>query len=309
MISEEAKKYLAENLPVREGPLPATDNIVELRREIFAECESAVDPIREELQPQLNDIEIGGVACLEITPASTNKKLDDVALLYFFGGGYITGSPEEDLPIAAVIADRLGVRTVCPRYRLAPEYPYPEAIEDGMAVYESLLLKLSPHRLLLCGESAGGNLTMQTLLRGNAKGLPMPAGIALLSPWVDLSNSGDSLAFNDGRDPSLTAEWVAAGSAMFAPGQDLTSPDLSPLYATFPDNFPPALITSGSRDLLLSHCTNLSRQMRRAKIDVELRVWEEMWHVFEWYPQLPEARESLVEISDFLGSCLDKTVS
>ena len=133
----------------------------------------------------------------------------------------------------------------------------------------------------------------------------LPAGLALLSPWVDLANGGDSLDFNDGRDPSLPADWVRPAAKMFAPNQDLSCGDVSPLFAALPANMPPTLITSGSRDILLSQCINLARQMRRKNIPVELRVWEEMWHVFEWYPQLPEARESLIEIGDFLKQCLE----
>ena len=126
----------------------------------------------------------------------------------------------------------------------------------------------------------------------------------MLSPWVNLANTGDSLVFNDGRDPSLTTEWLHEASALFTQGEKLSDPDVSPMFADLPENLPPTLITSGTRDVLLSNCITLAREMRRKKIDVELRVWEEMWHVFEWYPELPEARESLIEISDFLRRCL-----
>ena len=304
MISKTARDYLNTYLTSKHEPLPSAENILSIRQQTFNACAPGVQSICDELQPKLKDIDVSGVACLEVTPRRLNKSRENVVLLYFYGGGYIVGSPEEDLPVVSVIADLLGIRAICPRYRLAPEHPYPAAIEDGLAVYQDLLNQLAPDKLLVCGESAGGNLVMQVILRGSKSGLPMPRGIAMLSPWVDLSGGGDSLIFNDGRDPTLTTEWVKVGAELFAQGKELNDPGLSPLFAELPDTIPPTLITSGSRDLLLSHCLCLTQQLRRASIDVELRVWEEMWHVFEWYPELPEARESLTEISEFLGQCL-----
>ena len=132
----------------------------------------------------------------------------------------------------------------------------------------------------------------------------MPRACALLSPWVDATNAGDSLVFNDGRDPTLTRAYVDNASGLFAGGIDPLDPDLSSLYADYDATFPPTLITTGTRDLRLSHCVNIAGVLRDAGADAELRVWEEMWHVFEFYPQIPEGRASLREIGEFLESRL-----
>ena len=126
----------------------------------------------------------------------------------------------------------------------------------------------------------------------------------MLSPWVDATNAGDSLVFNDGRDPSLTNAYVDNASDLFAGNENPMRPELSSLFAEYDPGFPPTLITTGTRDLLLSHCVNIARVLRDAGVDAELRVWEEMWHVFEFYPQIPEAAASLTEIATFLESKL-----
>ena len=167
MISDQARQYLRENLPVDNTlPPPSPDNISEARRQSVNDCQPAIEAIRLELQPHVQDIEIAGIPCLEVLPRNGIDRCSDVVLVYLYGGGYIQGSPEEDLPVSAVLADLLGLRVVCPRYRLAPEYPYPAAIEDGMAVYRYIASQYSPGRVIVCGESAGGNLATQLIIRG-----------------------------------------------------------------------------------------------------------------------------------------------
>jgi epsilon-lactone hydrolase len=129
----------------------------------------------------------------------------------------------------------------------------------------------------------------------------MPRKLVLLSPWSDLAKTGDTLTTLEGCDPSLHYEMTLEPAAKaFAGGRALTSPEVSPLYADYPKTFPETLITTGTRDLFLSDCARLSTKMRAAGIDCELRVWEGMWHVFEYYTELPEAHASLSEIARFI---------
>lgn len=146
----------------------------------------------------VSSIEIAGVACLEVIPRNL---VPGRTIVYFYGGGYVTGSAREDLIVAAALADGTNARLVAPEYRLAPEHPWPAAVDDGYAVFQALAVESGA--IAVAGESAGGNLALVTLLRARRANLRMPAATVLLSPWCDLANEGDTLVANDGRDPHL----------------------------------------------------------------------------------------------------------
>ena len=183
-------------------------------------------------------------------------------------------------------------------YRLSPEHSYPEPQQDMQRVYPALVEAYGARRLAVCGESAGGNQALALLQQARAAGLPLPSCAALLSPWCDLQNRGDSHAFNDARDPSLNGDWVDIAAAMHAGGHPLDDPGISPLFGDL-SGLPPVMITTGSRDLLLSQCLRLAQKLRAAGVDCDLRVWEGLWHVFEFYA-IPEADLSLREIAAFV---------
>lgn len=237
---------------------------------------------------------IAGVPTQVLTPANV---IGNSAILYFFGGGYVQGSPDEDLAITARLAHLTKRKVYAPYYALAPEHPYPQALENGLAVYNALVAHFGPAALTVGGESAGGGLALSLLL----KLTEMPGKVVLLSPWSDLTKTGDTLSTLVGNDPWLHYELTLEPAARaYAGGRDLASPEVSPIYADFPKTFPKTLITTGTRDLFLSDCARLSTKMRAAGIDCELRVWEGMWHVFEFEANLPEADQSLAEIARFI---------
>ncbi len=239
--------------------------------------------------------EIGGVSCLDIRPGSGDAQ---GTVLYCFGGGFISGSAREDLIVSTALSALAGARVVAVDYRLAPEYPWPAAHQDGAAVYDQLCKTDSG--FALAGESAGGNLALTLLQRAQRTGRPQPCAMVLMSPWCDLTHDGDSLGFNDGRDPTLTRAYVDAAAEFYAGTADRASQDISPLNGTFAPDGPPVLITSGTRDLLLSQCTELANRMRQAGLDVRLDIRDGLWHVFEFYDELPEARQSLENFATFL---------
>jgi len=188
---------------------------------------------------------------------------------------------------------------------LAPEKPYPAALEDAMAVYQALLREHGAQSMALSGESAGGNLSLALIGAAAARGLDLPAAVALLSPWCDLTHSGDTIRTLHGIDPTLDLDHLLSHMARaYAGGRPLASPDISPLFADVAKGFPPTLISTGTRDVLLSDCARLSTKLRRAGVNVDLRVTEGMWHVFEFYPQLPEAEDSIRGIATFLDKHL-----
>lgn len=255
------------------------------------------DLLRQQWTASVEKAEIAGVAVLVVTP----KKLvaEDRAGIYLHGGAYILGDPFTKIP--AVLAAELGIRVYCVDYRLAPDHPFPAGLEDSVAVYRSLVARFGPERLVVFGDSAGGGLTLAMLLKNAELGLAMPAAVALFSPWCDLTRSGDSFDTLAGWDPLLQYYELdlAEAARVYAGGQDLKSPLLSPLYAGTWKGFPPTLISTGTRDLFQSLCARLRRELVRAGVDVRLNLWEGMWHVFEAYP-VPEADESLKEVAAFL---------
>jgi hypothetical protein len=185
-------------------------------------------------------------------------------------------------------------------YRLAPEHPFPAGLDDITAVAREILA--NSDRVVFAGESAGATLLLSAIHRMRSAGVPTPVAAALMSPATDQGCIGDS--FETARDPTLTQERVAQVPSIYAPGQDLSNPDISPIFGTFDVNFPPLFVTTGTCDLFLCQSVRLAQVMRDANATIDLRVWEGMWHVFEFYPDLPEAKASIAEISEFLKAHL-----
>jgi acetyl esterase/lipase len=272
----------------------------ERRRETFALYAPQGEKWLSKLGGRVEESDLGGVRVQLVHP---KEKRDDKIVLYLFGGGYVQGSPEEDLCVTATIAHETCRVVYAPSYALAPEDPYPGALEGALKVYRALLASHGAAAITLMGESAGAGLALCLALAASRDGLALPAKLVLLSPWCDLSATGDTIATLKGIDPFLDYEVTLEGPARaYAGGRDLKDPLISPLYADFPAEFPRTLITTGTRDLFLSDCARLSTKMRAAGIDAELRVWEGMWHVFEFYIDLPEARASLKEIAAFIAA-------
>lgn len=300
-VSREAQDFL-DNLPAPDLRNLATMDIQALRREARQLAEEASLAALSRYGVTTRDVEIAGIHCLEITPPD---EAEGQVLLYLFGGAFIMGGPFEDLPISAALAAHAKSRVIVPYYRLLPENPFPAGLEDCWSVAEHLAKGRersdrwgSSKGWSLAGESAGGNLALAVLHRLRERGLPMPSATALLSPASDLSNLGESFLFNADRDPSLNPEFCLQISELYAKGRALDDPSISPLWGSFSLDYPATLITTGTRDLFLSSCCRLARVMRDAGVTCDLRVWEGMWHVFEYYP-LPEAEASLQEIGAF----------
>jgi len=261
---------------------------------------SGCQAVQAELGSRVEDGEMGGVSVEWITPHQVDGP---EVVLYLFGGAFVCGSPEDDVSISARLAHHLGRRVCAPRYRLAPEHPFPAARDDAMAVYRALTAADS--RVILCGESAGGNLALGLVIGIAEADLAPPLSVALLSPWIDLSHSGDSHTALDGLDPTLSVElFLSPASQAYAREHAPASPAISPLFAALPANMPPTVISSATRDLLLSDSVRLAARLRAAGAAVDLRVADGLWHVFEWYPELPEAAESVRGIASFLSSHL-----
>ena len=295
-ISDETRALYLE-LQV-EGPLvPDAADVEAYRRRVADGFEAYIEAAVGAFDGVIEIIEIAGRRCRQLTPPGWDAEHGD-CILYAFGGGYVCGSTHEDQIITAPLATASAARIVMVEYCLSPENPYPLPQQDMQAVYPELLQRYGAGRLVVSGESAGGNQALGLLLHARDQGLELPRCAALLSPWCDLENQGDSHVFNETRDPSLNCEWVDVAASWHAGDTPLGHPGISPLNADL-QGLPPCIITTGSRDLLLSQCLRLAQKLRAAGVDCDLRVWEGLWHVFEFYP-IPEAALSIGEIAEFI---------
>ena len=245
-------------------------------------------------------VRAGKVEAEWVVPVKSNA---DTAVLYLHGGGYTLCSPATHRGLTGAIALACKSRMLVPNYRLAPEHPFPAALEDAIATYRWLLAQgLAPHHIAIGGDSAGGGLTLATALCLLDSGDPLPAALFLLSPWTDLTFSGESHNTRRAVDPIFGGE--SKSKEPFAPaylGQETPSnPLISPLLADL-RGLPATLIHVGDDEILLDDSTSLGEKMEAAGVDVRIRVWDGLWHVFQAFvPFLPEARQSVAEIGEFI---------
>lgn len=203
-------------------------------------------------------------------------------MLYLHGGGYVLGSAEALTNFAGQIAARVGADTFVPDYRLAPEHPFPAAIDDAVAAYRGLVAD-GAERIVVVGDSAGGGLTLvllSVLASDKSQGLVQPVGAAAMSPWTDLALTGDSFQTRAEADPIFTRGVLQAFADMYLQGQDATNPKASPLYAQLRD-LPPIRIDVGDDEVLLADSVRYADGARAAGVEVTLSIWEGMPHVFQ----------------------------
>ena len=221
------------------------------------------------------------------------------AILYCHGGGYTSGNLGYSRPIASKLANVTGYEVLAFEYRLAPEHPYPAAVEDAVKAWDHLMyLGYGARDVIVAGDSAGGNLALVLTHRLKAMGRRLPASLILMSPWTDMTASGRSYRERADLDPSLTKAYIQAVTAAYAKGQDLTSPYLSPLFGDF-KGFPPVLIQAGTNEILLSDSVRLRDRLVASGIPCRLEVWKDMWHVFQMFP-IKKANEAMESIGRFL---------
>ena len=251
-------------------------------------------------------IHIGGVPVLLSIPKSYTKSKN--ILIYIHGGAYTLGGIDSNYVGFAPLAYATGLKTYLIHYRLAPEHPFPAGLEDTFKVYKKLEKQYGAKHIVMLGDSAGGALCLATLLKARQAGIDLPAALVLYSPWSDIDKIGDSYYTLENIAPLLHYEKNLRDSAkVYAQNHDMKNPLISPVYADYNASFSPTLIQIGTRDLFLSNSARLYRKMKEGGSDVELSLWEGMWHVFQSIPNLPEAEEAVKEASNFIKSKLKET--
>ncbi|AZI35269.1 hypothetical protein NT2_31_00010 [Caenibius tardaugens NBRC 16725] len=299
-ISAEARKILSVPMPERTifpdlDDHAAWQKLIEERnqayRSLFAKQVEGGGALKRD--------HISGVP-VAIMPRPRSMKLpNDYVYMDIHGGGMIFFGGEYMNWMVEMTANSVQMEVVSIDYRMPPKYPYPAGLDDCLSVYLSLAEERGADKIIVGGSSAGGNLALALMLRLKTEGACLPAGLVLLSPEVDLTESGDSFQILDGIDilPSFMTV-----NKLYAADMALEHPLVSPLFGDFSGEFPPTFIQSGTRDLFLSNAVRLHRALRRVDADAELHIWEAMPH--GRFPGSPEERDVDEEINKFIRKCV-----
>lgn len=246
--------------------------------------------------------EFAGMRAEWLTPLAPAR---GKAMLYLHGGAYVFGNCTTHRQLVSYLARACGIRALVIEYRLAPENPFPAAIEDCLLAYRALRNEgYAPGDIVLAGDSAGGGLVMALLLSLRDAGEEMPAGAVMLSPWLDLTASGESMATRANRDPWFKPPDMPIIASYYCNEAEFRNPLVSPVYADVA-GLPPIYIQVGDDEILLSDSTRIAEKIEAAGGEVTLEVWPEMFHVFQVFVhQMPESREAIAKLVPFAKSRL-----
>ena len=290
----EVLQYTLRNRPVPD-PVPG---LAEQRR--LFDAMRAATPLPDDITTKAG--RLGEVPVVFAEPPGTDWSAPVV--LYFHGGAYVLGSAAAGTPLAAGLAARAGGRGISVGYRLAPEHPFPAAVEDALAAYRALLdYGVPPSRIAVAGDSAGGGLAVAALVAARDAGLPLPSAAVVLSPWTDLTLSGASVTTRAGDDLVLTADTLSHGAADYLgsanPGSALASPGLTADLS----GLPPILIQVGSHEILLDDAIGLAARAAAFDVPVDLQIRPGLPHVYQRFTgtgQLDQADATMNAAGDFL---------
>jgi monoterpene epsilon-lactone hydrolase len=297
MASPESKRLLESFASDESG----RETSVEEER---AAWEAAVEKINRQLTVNVTAVDIDGIPgewiADEVPPF-------DRAHLFFHGGGYNAGSPRTHRDLAARLFRSSGVPVLLIDYRLAPEHPAPAAVDDAVTALHWLQRQGVPaDRLVVGGDSAGGGLALALLNRIARSGGKQPAAAVFLSPWLDLTLSGSTMTTHATTDPLTSYHDLRKAANLYATTLSADHEDVSPLFCD-PTGFPPLLIHVGGLEVLLSDSTRLAERAQTADVPVELKIWNDLWHVFQvWAAELPEGQASIGEIGAFIARSVTK---
>ena len=264
--------------------------------------------IREKLGVTMEPTTIGNVKAFILTPKVIPAGNRNRLLVHVHGGGYVFNPGEAGTAEATLMAGYGGFKVISVDYRMPPDGPYPAAMDDAMAVWKAAVKMQKPSNMAIFGTSTGGCMTLAMILRAKQEHLPLPAAIAPGSPWSDLTETGDTYKTNEWMDNVIVSYsgYLNRAAKLYANGHDLKDPQLSPIYGDF-HGFPPAILTSGTRDLFLSLTVLTHRKLRQAGVEADLQVFEGMSHAqYNFDPDAPETKEVFTEIAAFFDKHLGK---
>ena len=278
--------------------LPPSDSLTTAERRAQYERAEKVFPTPPDVKVERVNVPAAPAEWLRPPSAEPGR-----VVLYLHGGGYVIGSPRSHRHLAAAIAGAAGASALLLDYRLAPEHPFPAAVEDATAAYRWLLDQATaPERIVIAGDSAGGGLTVATLLALREARVPLPAGGVCISPWVDLTCSGASYGTKADADPIVGRSGVEEMARAYLGATPPRTPLASPLFADL-RGLPPLLIHVGSDEVLLDDAVQLAERAKAAGVDATLEIYDRMIHVWHWFlPMLDEAQTAVEAIGRFVRS-------
>ena len=269
---------------------------------------NAVPAMKEKFGVTVEPTNIGGVKSFIVTPRTMPDANRNRLLVHVHGGGYVFGPGEAGLPEAILLSGIGGFKVISVDYRMPPDFPYPAAMDDAMAVWKEAVKMADPHNMAIFGTSTGGAMTLAMVLRAKAEKLPLPASIAPGTPWSDIGKIGNTYETNEWVDNVLVTwdGWLGRAAKLYADGQNLADPFISPIYGDFA-GFPPTILTSGTRDLFLSNTVRTHRKLRRAGVEADLNVYEGLSHgQYGANMNAPETKEAFTDIARFFDRHLGK---
>jgi len=277
--------------------LPESSGLSMDQRRVEMEASLASLPMAEGVSSE--PVKIGDMQAEWSVPSEIEN---ESIILYLHGGGYCIGSISTHRSMVSFLAKAAKSKALMIDYRLAPENPFPAAVEDAVSAYRWLLAQgILPEQLVISGDSAGGGLTVATLVNLKEKGEPLPAAAVCLSPWVDLEGIGDSITTKAEVDPMLTREGLIEFSNCYLASADPKSPLAAPMYADL-QGLPPMLIQVGTAEILLDDAARLAAKAKQAGVQVDLENWDDMihvWHIFTGM-EVPESRDAIDGIAKFI---------
>jgi epsilon-lactone hydrolase len=289
MASEELAKVVAMIKSVPRDPAASVERM-----------RGAMEKVSERVARDVKceAVSAGGVPAEWIVPP---EAADDRVILYLHGGGYVMGSINTHRAMIARIARASHAKALALDYRMAPEYPFPAAVDDACAAYRWLIAEeYKPGRIVIAGDSAGGGLTLATLLALRDSGAPLPAAAVPISPWTDLEGTGASVETRAAADPMVDKEGLVRMGKMYIGDRDPKNPLASPLYADY-KGLPPMLIQVGDAEILLDDATRVAERARADGVRVELEAWPEMFHVWHVFAKiLPEGQQAIDRIGEYV---------
>ncbi len=290
MSIDRLKELVRERSRRAEMPLEERRAIMDMNSDMFPVPEGvAVEPA-----------DLGGLKGEWSIPAGAGEA---PVLLYFHGGGYLLGSSRSHRHLTSSLALASNARVLSVDYALAPEHPFPAGVRDGLASYRWLLDKgHAPEKIAIGGDSAGGGLTMATLLAARDEGLPMPGAAILISPWTDLTCDTGSYRSKADADPMITPQSIRETAATYLAGAAASDPLASPNLADL-TGMPPMLIHVGSDEVLLDDSRDLEKRAVAADVDAEIEIWDGMIHVWHaFYQMLPEGEQAIERMGSYLSA-------
>ena len=297
MASAEAKRVLAELMAEKGNPRPPLE---QSRREWLEKAGQDEIPQGTEITETF----FAGIRCEWVKhKLSAGQRV----FVFIHGGGFCAGAPATHRKLAAHISRATGTRVLLPDYRLAPEHPFPSGVQDCLAVYGGLLKAgVRSYEIAIGGDSAGGGMTVSTLIALRDGKAPLPTSATLIAPWLDLTNSSPTYTTNAATDPTISLPEHNITAGWYAGHLDRDNPLISPLFAEL-KGLPPILVQAGGIETMLDDSRLFAERAQAAGVDATLQVWPGLWHVWhQWVPEVPEALEAIEKIGTFTRTHLHR---